>query len=176
LAINPPGDIILGVARAADPLKHQAAMDRLARIGGSPSTGAGAQPVSSALPSEPASPATADGPRMSRPVSALSVDRRPDQLPGASDALSQFEAFVLQSFVQTMLPKHADNVFGRGTAGEVWKSMMAEMLAGELARSGRVGIARQIAEHSTVPGAAARPAASLQDTLAYLTVPPPDWS
>jgi hypothetical protein len=113
---------------------------------------------------------------MLRPVSALAADRRPSQLPGASDALSQFEAFVLQSFVQTMLPKDADSVFGRGTAGEVWKSMMAEMLAGELARSGRVGIARQIAEHSGAPAAAARPVASLQDTLAYLTVPPTDRS
>jgi hypothetical protein len=168
LAINPPGDIILGVARAADPSTYQVAADRLARIAGSAHAGEGAQP------SVPA--ATAPAQSMPRPVSVLAADRRPGQLPGAADALSQFEAFVLQSFVQAMLPKHADNVFGRGTAGEVWKSMMAEMLAGELARSGRVGIARQIAEPSIAPTAAARPAGPLQDTLAYLTVAPTDRS
>jgi hypothetical protein len=173
LAINPPGDIILGVARAADPAKHQAAMERLARIGASAPTGAGPQPAPASEPASAASPAASP---MSRPVSTPAADRRPGQLPGATDALSQFEAFVLQSFVQTMLPKHADSVFGRGTAGEVWKSMMAEMLGAELARSGRVGIARQIAEHSGAPAAAARPAASLQDMLAYLTVPPTDRS
>ena len=52
---------------------------------------------------------------------------------------------MLQSFIRTMLPKNAENVFGKGTAGEVWKSMLAEKLADEIARSGQIGIAKRLA-------------------------------
>lgn len=61
------------------------------------------------------------------------------------DAYGQFEAFILQSFVQSMLPKNATNVYGRGTAGEIWRSMLAERIGEELARSGQVGIAQRLA-------------------------------
>lgn len=56
----------------------------------------------------------------------------------------EFEAFVLQSFVETMLPGQPDNVFGKGTAGALWKSMLAEQIAREIARSGGIGIARMV--------------------------------
>ena len=59
--------------------------------------------------------------------------------------VAQLEAFVLQSFIETMLPKNAESVFGSGTSGAFWKSMLAEHLAKELTRSGGVGIARLIA-------------------------------
>jgi len=108
-------------------------------------------------------------------VSLPAADQAPRRLRGASDALSQFEAFVLQTFVQAMLPKHADGVFGRGLPGEVWKSMMAEVLAKELAESGRAGIAKQIAERAGVPSAAG-PGSALQNTLAYLAITPTDRS
>lgn len=177
MAINPSGDIILGVARAADPSKVRAAADKLARIDGS-ADAAVASEVTSARPLRPGGPATASAVQLARPVSEMAADRRPSQARGASDAASQFEAFVLQSFIQSMLPKHADSVFGRGTAGSVWKSMMAEMLAGELAQSGRVGVAQQIAESAggrvrqASPADFARPAAALQSTLANLDLPP----
>ncbi len=63
----------------------------------------------------------------------------------AQDAFQQFEAFVVQSFISEMLPKNATTVFGSGTAGEVWRSMLAEKLAAEIARSGRLGIAQRVA-------------------------------
>ena len=84
---------------------------------------------------------------------------------------------MLQSFIQSMLPKHANSVFGRGTAGGVWKSMLAEMLAGELAQSGRVGIAQQIVEGGRAsagePSQAdlVRASATLQSTLSSLDIP-----
>ena len=52
---------------------------------------------------------------------------------------------MLQTFIQSMLPKNAQHVFGKGTAGEVWKSMLAEKLGAEIARSGQVGIAKRLA-------------------------------
>lgn len=59
-------------------------------------------------------------------------------------AAQDFEAFVLQSFVEAMLPRESDSVFGEGTSGALWKSMLAEQVARELARSGGIGIARMI--------------------------------
>jgi Rod binding domain-containing protein len=63
----------------------------------------------------------------------------------AADAFRQLEAFVLQTFVEAMLPKSAESVFGKGTAGGIWKSMLAERLADEIARNGGLGIARDLA-------------------------------
>ena len=98
------------------------------------------------------------------------------------DAYGQFEFFVLQSFVQSMLPKNATNVFGKGSAGEFWKSMLAEKMGDELARSGQVGIARRLAagpSHPVQPGATntASPLPvppSLLSTLAPVQPRPPD--
>lgn len=64
-------------------------------------------------------------------------------------AYVQFEAFVLQNFVESMLPKDAESVFGGGTAGSMWKSMLAEKLGMELAKSGQLGIAQMIASART---------------------------
>jgi flagellar protein FlgJ len=65
--------------------------------------------------------------------------------PGKPAPYVQFEAFVLQSFVQTMLPKDASAVFGEGTAGDIWKSMLAEKMALQIAESGGIGIAKMLA-------------------------------
>ncbi|HXF55690.1 MAG TPA: rod-binding protein [Hyphomicrobiaceae bacterium] len=174
MAINPPGDIILGVARAADPLKYQAAKERLTRIGGEAATQADPRVrLPTAETSNYSPPARAT--QVLQGASPAAAGRAPRPLPGAADALSQFEAFVLQTFVQAMLPKHADGVFGRGLAGEVWKSMMAEVLAKELAESGRAGIAKQIAGRTSVPSPV-DPASALHNTLAYLAIAPTDRS
>jgi Rod binding domain-containing protein len=73
----------------------------------------------------------------------------------SAEAFRQFESFVLQSFIETMLPKNAESVFGKGTAGGIWKSMLAEKLADQISRNGGVGIAQRIAAS---PGAHALPA------------------
>ena len=59
--------------------------------------------------------------------------------------LVQFEAFVLQSFIQSIMPQESTAVFGEGTAGEVWKSMLAEKIAMQVAEAGGIGIAKMIA-------------------------------
>jgi hypothetical protein len=61
-----------------------------------------------------------------------------------ADAAQQFEAFVLQSFVEELLPKDADSVFGGGLAGGYWKSLLSEKLAGVIAEQGDIGIAQYL--------------------------------
>lgn len=76
----------------------------------------------------------------------------------SSKAYQQFEAFVLQTFIEAMLPKDSTNVFGQGIAGETWKSMMAEKIASEVAGTGLLdgvkttAIARASAERVGEPG------------------------
>ena len=61
-----------------------------------------------------------------------------------ANAPEQFEAFVMQSFIEEMLPKSADGVFGSGLAGDYWRSMLAEQVAGQVAKRGGIGIAKMI--------------------------------
>lgn len=63
---------------------------------------------------------------------------------GKQDVRSQFEALMLQTFVEAMLPKDTSHVFGKGIAGSTWKSMMAEMIAKEVVRSEQLGLTRSI--------------------------------
>ncbi|MCL4766652.1 MAG: rod-binding protein [Hyphomicrobiaceae bacterium] len=52
-----------------------------------------------------------------------------------------------------MLPRGSGSVFGEGTAGMLWKSMLAEQIAMELARGGGIGIARMIRPSIAAGGA-----------------------
>ena len=55
----------------------------------------------------------------------------------------KFEAVLLQTFVQEILPKD-DQLFGDAASADISRSMMAEQLANQLAKSDRIGIARMI--------------------------------
>jgi Rod binding domain-containing protein len=51
-----------------------------------------------------------------------------------------------------MLPKQSEDLFGKGTAGTVWRSMMAEQLGNQLAQGKGIGIAKQLAAaHPAAP-------------------------
>jgi Rod binding domain-containing protein len=58
-----------------------------------------------------------------------------------ADAPREFEAIFLQNAIQSMLPKEAEGVFGKGLAGDIWRSMLAEKLAFQLAERGDFGMA-----------------------------------
>ncbi|MFN3744291.1 MAG: hypothetical protein ACK4TL_06265 [Hyphomicrobiaceae bacterium] len=72
--------------------------------------------------------------------------RDPQTAPGAEDfkarnaskARRSFEAFALQVFIGSMLPKENTQLFGTGSAGKLWQSLLAEKLADQIAASGRL--------------------------------------
>lgn len=95
--------------------------------------------------------------QISAPVEATASSQADAARPAAvitkkPDAGVQFEAFFLQSFIQSILPQEASEVFGEGTAGEVWKSMMAEKMAMQFAEAGGIGIAKMISPKGNAPG------------------------
>lgn len=60
----------------------------------------------------------------------------------------QFESFMLRSFVEEMLPSENSAFFGDGTAGNIWKSMLAERIGEEMAAAGGIGIAEIVSKHA----------------------------
>jgi len=136
VAISPPSDLVLDVVRAADPADVQAAQEKLK------ATRAAVAATSLAEKGEGFASAvdlydTANQRAGLGNVQKPSVDKVPE-------SYRQFESMVLQNFVKSMLPTESENIYGKGTAGEMWKGMMAEQMGASLAKNGGVGIAEQM--------------------------------
>jgi Rod binding domain-containing protein len=56
----------------------------------------------------------------------------------------QFESVLMNSFVNEMLPKDAPDAFGQGLAGEMWRSLLAEKISNQIARSGALGLGERL--------------------------------
>ena len=151
MAIIPPSDLILDVARAVDPLSYSQAAEKLARAGSSQA----ADPTTfSELFEEISSPPE---PFVRPDPATLLTTVRNNQTLAAGGSAStggpyeKFEAFVLQSFLQSMLPQSSPALFGSGAAGDMWRSMLAEQIGAELARSGGIGVAERLAASESSP-------------------------
>lgn len=143
MSISPPSDIVLDVARAADPTRYNEAAAMLKRAAASSASATGFGDMLTAWqPEDPrrigaagavedlASRAVASAP----PASAL---RKPD-------GFSAFEAMLLTGFVEAMMPRDSAAVFGSGNAGQIWSSMLAEQIAAKVADAGGIGIADRL--------------------------------
>ena len=42
------------------------------------------------------------------------------------------------------MPKNETDVYGEGTAGDIWKSMLSDQIARQIAKSGAFGISKQL--------------------------------
>lgn len=61
------------------------------------------------------------------------------------EAAQDFEAFFLSQMLQPMFNTvKTDSLFGGGPGEDVWKSMMVDEYAKEIARTGGLGIADQV--------------------------------
>lgn len=65
------------------------------------------------------------------------------------EAYQKFEAMVLGNFVQSMLPQDSEETFGKGTAGGIWKGMMADKIGTVIAEGGGIGIAQRMADQAS---------------------------
>lgn len=171
MSISPPSDIVLDVARAADPVKYKEAVARLNRLGAGAATDSFADVLDKA--SAPAKVAASKP--VADPDAAFEAARAKAKSvavarPEAARAYEGFEAMALATFVESMLPDDAETVFGTGSAGDIWKSMLAQQIAGEMAKSGGVGIARQLALSGASPLASAAKSTSPADIAADLVV------
>ncbi|MGX4769751.1 rod-binding protein [Bradyrhizobium guangdongense] len=140
MIVTPTSDLVLDVLDAADPVAQHAATAKLHALKSSDADfaatmdAAGKAADQSAASVAEAQSGVVNGP----PVHVI-------KKPGPDEVYRKFEAFILQTFVETMLPKESEEVFGKGTAGGIWKSMLAEQLGAQLAKGKGIGIAKQLA-------------------------------
>jgi Rod binding domain-containing protein len=133
LAISPPSDIVLDVARAVDPSELAAARTQLAERA---RAGVGKTGFPEIMSTKAASENMADM-RFAGPADTGKTGETPK-------AYRKFEAVVLQSFMQSMMPKDSEAVYGKGLAGDMWKSELAKQLGTVLSERGGIGIANRL--------------------------------
>lgn len=92
--------------------------------------------------------ASVTAPKPAQEFSALTGNVRPTanntRVTKAGTAEQKFEAYILQNFLEAMLPKNNDAVYGAGLAGDMWKSMLAEEISSTVAANGRLGLANRL--------------------------------
>jgi peptidoglycan hydrolase FlgJ len=135
MAISPPSDIVLDVLNNAEPSRLEAAQaklkagyataeaQRLSNTDASFDATLGADPSATAF-------------KIKHRLDGVEKEKVPE-------TYRKFEAMVLQNFIKTMLPD-SDEVYGKGASGEIWKGMMAEQIANEIAKDHGIGIAEKL--------------------------------
>jgi Rod binding domain-containing protein len=146
LAISPPSDIVLDVARAVDPAGLETARLALEKR---------------AMASGPA--AAFPMPAAGAPTGASAAPRQSDKPAAEGKAFQRFEAVVLQNFLQNMMPKDSEAVFGSGLAGDMWKSELAQQLADVMASRGGIGIANRLLKERYAEGDKTRPLTGMSE-------------
>jgi flagellar protein FlgJ len=172
MAFNPRTDVVLEVASAADPSRASLAAQRLNALAGANAA---------------AADFAADIDRAAQASSTAAVANGADarsrlaEAPGGpgkvAQAKTQFEAMMLNSFVGELLPKDTSDFFGQGVAGDMWRSMLADQVSMQIAKSGKLGLARRLfATHefdlrSARPGEGGSIASSAQMSANILSAP-----
>lgn len=139
MAIDASSDIVLEVAKAADPTRAAAVAQRLNALGGA----AAADAADFAGTLAATAPAMTDGPSGANARARFSsaADAADEK---AAKVKTGFEAVMLNSFVSEMLPKDTSSVFGQGLAGDMWRSMLADQVSRQMAKTDALGIAKRL--------------------------------
>lgn len=128
MAFDFGSDILVDAMKAADPSRAAQAKERLEQL-------SGIRKANETINGGVAKPFSAD---LATPRSAeKSIDSH-------AESMRKFEAVVLTTFIQNMMPKDASSVYGEGLAGDMWKSQMAEKIAEQLSKRGGIGIADRL--------------------------------
>lgn len=136
MAISPPSDLVLDVVNAADPTQLVAAREKLSSLGAArqasvlTASNAGFESAINSID-------TAAGKAGVGNIHHIKSD---EKIP---ETYRKFEASVLSTMLQNMMPKESEEVYGKGSAGDFWKSMMAEQMADAVSKRGGIGIAEQ---------------------------------
>lgn len=135
MSINPPSDILLDVARAADPAKSTAAAERLSRLAadGGVDKAQFADVLGGVAEPRPA------------PLPAIAAPRFANQAPEKAKDIAETKAYqgiaalLLENLVENMLPE-SDEFFGQEAGADVWRSMLAQELGTNLSKNLDLGI------------------------------------
>lgn len=141
MSIFPATDLVINVDHAADPAKRAFALQRL-KLLSSPIAGKRIHDNSNThsinfTNSYHPTPLSASSPQAGNNL----IHR--DGVNEAS-SLRKFEAFLLQSWLEIILPKVEGGAYGSDSAAGTWRSLFAEQLGEQLAQKDFIGISRVI--------------------------------
>ena len=140
---------LLGIARTVGLIGESArAANPLAQTAGFTTT---VQQSTETAPFETVVRQTAAERAAASDISPPTAPAAPPAAKNADKARRSFEAFALQVFIGSMLPKENAKLFGTGSAGKLWQSLMAEKLADQIAASGRLKLLPDAAVGGAVP-------------------------
>jgi len=135
VSINPTSDILLDVARAADPAKSTAAAERLSRL----AADGGVDDMQFAnILSDVKTPSSAPLPAIAEPRFANEAPEKAKDL-AETKAYQGIAALLLENLVENMLPD-SDEFFGEEAGAGVWRSMLAQELGTSLSKTLDLGI------------------------------------
>ncbi len=137
MAISPPSDLVLDVVNAADPMQVSAAREKL-RANSAANEAAILTASNAGFESAMGTLETTAG------KAGLHKMQPPADHEKVPESYRKFETSILSTFIQNMMPKESEEVYGKGSAGEFWKSMMAEQVADAVSKRGGIGIAEQV--------------------------------
>jgi len=141
MAVDFPSDLVLDVARAADPAGTRTLEARL-------NGGASADKASG----------IGEAARFGNHLSRVAQGK------DAKEAGKEFEAMLLSSMIEDMMTDTGESYFGGGFAGDVWKSMMAEQIAAQVAKGTDLGLASKVANYVVRQGETIEPLRGINDT------------
>lgn len=136
MAISPPSDLVLDVVKAADPDSMMAAREKL--------RAASASNQAAVLTASNDGFASMLGSSGSDTMKAGLGNVHHSTAEKIPETYRKFEASILSTFFKDMMPKDSEAVYGKGTAGDFWKGMMAEQMADAVSKHGGIGIAQQV--------------------------------
>jgi len=159
VSIQPPSDIVLDVAQAADPTKSYEAAQRLARIGATDPSGAAFSGImQGASPLSHADPLAGIGGRIGSAPGPMNLRMNVADDPQAK-AFKGLQALIFQNLFEVALPH--DSTMGEGMAADTYRSMMAEQLGkqmsevvdlGIMPKTGSLHDALEASQHNHKPG------------------------
>ncbi len=159
-------DLIVDVARAADPERASAMAQRLA----------GLDPASVSSPPSFSSAVSAAAASTNRTAASAAgfggalINSASTEAARIKGARQQFEATLLNSFVSEMMPQDATSSYGGGYAGDMWRSLLAQKMSDEIAKSGVLGIASRVFDNGHSPALAKlESAAKAEDQVGAVT-------
>lgn len=156
MAISPPSDLVLDVVRAADPSAVQEAQAKLKAS----KAAFAARSLADSGKGFGSAMNVIDQPATRAGLGNVEGSRKHADMP---DEYRKFESSILSGFINSMLPKESEDVYGKGSAGEFWKQMMSEKIADEMSKKGGVGIADQMYSQALKRAENATPNASTDE-------------
>jgi hypothetical protein len=133
MSISPATDIVLDVMKAADPARVSLTTRRLQEVG----DGARAS-FSDAVASSAPLGAGQVTPTSRGLLAGISGNSNPARVK------LEFESMILGTFISQILPKQGAGLFDHGTGSDMWRSVMGDQIARQIAKSSRIGIADRL--------------------------------